>query len=148
MNKRQKSLLINLIVVVAVTIAAVVGMVNLKDVINRSEAIRAMERLGQIVVEYRKRHGSIPSESYVDGIKDNLPGGVRFGNLRYRARWISFDSSPDEILAYSKKTYRSSFLDDGYVVLRLDSRVEWMGNGEFKLLLAQQQNDLEAQLEE
>lgn len=102
-----------------------------------------MEQLSQVVIKYRQEHGSIPAESYVTGIKKNLKGGVRLGDLRYRAEWIDLDAKPDTILAYTEKKYPSSLLGDGYVVLRLDGRVEWMGKEQFEKLLAQQQSKLE-----
>jgi hypothetical protein len=146
MNKRQKSILINFVIVIIITAVAVVAMVNLKDWINRSEAIRAMEHLGRIVLQYRKDYGSVPPESYVDRIKEELEGYARLGKVNYRAQWIDFESMPDEILAYTEKKYRSSLLNDGYVVLRLDGRVEWMGKQEFDTLLPQQQRQRETEM--
>jgi hypothetical protein len=35
-------------------------------------------------------------------------------------------SNPDDVPAYTEKKYRSPLLRDGYVVLRLDGRVQWM----------------------
>jgi hypothetical protein len=60
--------------------------------------------------------------------------------------WISFDSSGDEILAYAKKEYHSLLFSEGFVVLKLDGRVEWMSDEEFKKLLARQQNPMESQM--
>ena len=145
MNKRQKAILVEFISVVVITAIAVVAMINLKDWVNRSEAMRAMEHLGQEVFKYRKDNGVLPSD--VDNIKKGVPGWVRLGNLRYRARWIDFfESTPDEVLAYTEKNYRSSLLSNGYVVLRLDGRVEWMGKQEFEKLLAQQQSEYEIEM--
>jgi hypothetical protein len=146
MNKRQRAILTNIVTVLVITVVAVVAMINFKDWVNRSESIRAMEYLGQTVLQYRKEHGSVPPQSYVDRLKEGLPGGIRLGSLRYRGLWIDFESSGDEILAYAEKRYPSSFLRDGFVVLRLDGRVEWMGEEEFKKLLAQQQSPMEAQM--
>ncbi len=146
MNKRQKAILVKFITVIVITAVAVVAMINFKDWVNRSEAMRAMEQLGQIVLQYRKNRGSVPPESYVDGIKEDLEGYVRLGKLYYRALWIDFDSPPDTILAYTKKKYRSLFLDDGFIVLRLNGNVEWMGEREFEALLAQHQNPMEIQM--
>jgi type II secretory pathway pseudopilin PulG len=145
MNRRQKSILINFITVIVITAAAVVAMVNFKDWVNRSEAMRAMEQLGQVVLWYRKDRGSVPPESYVNGIKENLQGYVRLGTLQYRAQWLDFDSSPDEILAYTEKKYRS-VIGKGFIVLRLDGRVEWMEREPFKTLLAQQQSPEEIEI--
>jgi len=146
MNKRQKAILVEFIIVIVITAVAVVAMLNFKDWVNRSEAVRAMEHLGQIVLQYRKNHGSVPPESYVDGIKEDLEGYVRLGDLRYRARWLDFESTPNEILAYTERNYRSLLVGKGYVVLRLDGRVEWMGKREFETLLAQHQSPMEIQM--
>jgi hypothetical protein len=146
MNKRQKAILIDFTIVIGVTAIAVVAMINLKDWINRSEATRAMQQLGEIVLGYRKDHGSVPPESYVDRIKQNLEGHVRLGSLQYRARWIDFESTPDEILAYTEKNYHSLLFGKGFIVLRLNGTVEWMEKQQFEILLAQQQSQIEKEL--
>ena len=135
-------------IVIAITAIAVVAMINFRDWVNHSEAMRAMEHLGQIVLKYRDdpNHPSVPPKSWVDSQRENLPGNVRLGNLQYRARWIDFESTPDEILAYTEKNYRSLLIGSGYIVLRLDGRVEWMGKKEFEMLLAQQQSPEEIQM--
>jgi len=146
MNRQQKTILIEFAVVMVITAIAVVTMINFKDWVNRSEAMRAMEQLGQIVIRYRQEHGSVPPESYVDSIKEDLEGYVRLGKLRYRGLWIDFESTPDEILAYTEKNYRSVFVDKGYVVLRLDGRVQWLSKQECETLLARQQSQKEIQM--
>jgi len=144
-NTRQKNILIDFVAVITITAVAVLAMVNLKDWVNRSEATRAMEQLGQEVLDYRNKYGSVPPQSYLDSIRENLQGNVRLGNLRYRARWIDFDCPPDEILAYTEKNYHSLLLSSGFIVLRLDGSVEWMDTQKFKTLLAQQQSLIEIQ---
>lgn len=134
------------VTVIAVTAVAVIAMINLKDWVNRSEALRAMEQLGKKILEYRQTNGSVPPQSFVDIQKERVEGHVRLGSLRYRAQWIDFDATKDEILAYSEKKYRSLLLGHGYVVLRLDGRVEWMGKGQFEKLLAQQQSPTEIEM--
>ena len=146
MNKRQKVILIEFITVMLVTAVAVVAMINVKDWVNRSEAMRAMKQLSERVREHRKVYDSIPPESYVDNIKESLEGHVRLGNLQYRARWIDFESTADEILAYAERNHPSSLLKDGFVVLRLDGRVEWMGKQEFEKILALQQSQEEIEI--
>ena len=146
MNKRQKILLIESVAVVLVTLIAVVAMINAKDWINRSEAMRAMDQLGQRVQQYQEARGSVPPESYVTNIKKSLAGHVRLGDLKYRGQWIDFESSPDEILAYSQKVYRSSLLPDGYVVLRLNGTVEWLAKKKFEKELARRQSQKEAEI--
>ncbi len=143
MNRRQKVILIYFITVIVVTAIAVVAIINFKDWVNRSEAMRAMEHLSKIVLQYRQKHGLVPPEPYVDDIKESLEGYVRLGSLQYRARWLDLESTPDEILAYTKKNYRSLLVGKGYIVLRLDGNVEWMGKQEFETLLAQQQSPME-----
>jgi hypothetical protein len=146
MNKKQKQILANFAVVIVVTAMAVVGMIELKNQVNRSEAMRAMEQLGRIVGDYNQKNGSIPPESYVDGIKKSLEGQVRLGNLQYRARWIKFDSPPDTILAYVTKDYHSLFFRPGAIVLRIDGRIEWKDKKEFNKLLDNQQSATEREM--
>jgi len=143
MNKRQKAIIINFATIITATIIAVAAMINVKDWVNRSEAMRAMEHLSQIVLQYRKENGCVPPESYVDRIKEELEGSARLGNLNYRARWIEPDSSPDEILAYTQRDYTTFIGGSGAIVLRLDGRVEWMDKETFEPLLARQQKPLE-----
>ena len=138
MNKRQRALLTESLFVLLATMAAVIGMVQLKDYVNRSEAMRAMTQLGGRVLEYRRQHGSLPPQSFVDSIKGDVEGAVRMGNVNYRARWIGLDAPNDTILAYSQKRLPSSFLKDGYVVLRLDGAVQWLPTKQFTTLFASQ----------
>ncbi|MHC4362377.1 MAG: hypothetical protein ACYSTZ_06085, partial [Planctomycetota bacterium] len=102
MNKRQKAILMEFVVVIVITAVAVLAMINFKDWVNRSEAIGAMESLSKKVLKYRQTHGSVPPRSCVDEQRENLPGYVRLGNFRYRGLWIDFESTPDEILAYAE----------------------------------------------
>jgi len=118
-------------------------MINLKDWVNRSEAILAMEDLGKLVLQYRQENGSVPPQSFVDNIKTNLKGHARLGDIQYRALWIDFDSTPDDVLAYVEKKYRSFVLSNGFIVLRLDGRVEWMQKQQLDILLAWQQSRME-----
>jgi hypothetical protein len=146
MNRQQKRMLVNLAVVIVVTIGAAAGMVELKNWVNRSESMRAMEQLGRAVGDYRQKNSSAPPESYVDGIKESLEGRVRLGNLQYRARWIEFDSPPDTVLAYVVKDYHSLFLRPGAIVLWLDGHIQWMGKKQFDAILAHQQSRMEIEM--
>jgi len=137
-NKRQKALLTESIIILLITAAAVVIMINLKQWVSRSETIQIMEQLGQVVLQYRKEHGSLPSGDDVKGIQGKLEEEVRLDKLQYRAQWIDVDSPPDEILAYVEKNFRASILNDGYVVLQLDGQVTWMNQEEFQKLLSRQ----------
>jgi hypothetical protein len=146
MNRRQKIILIESATVLVITVVAVVAMINAKDWVNRSEAMRAMEQLGQRVLDYRKANNFVPPESYVTSIKESLEGHLRLGPVQYRGLWIDFESTPDEILAYCEKRYPSSLLDDGYVVLRLSGKVQWLGKQEFETELARQQGEKEIEM--
>ena len=146
MTKLQKRILANFVVVMIITVAAVVGMVELKNQVNCSEATRAMESLGRVVSDYKQKNGSVPPESYVDGIIKTFEGQPRLGNLNYRARWIRFDSPPDTILAYAREDYRSLFFRPGVIVLRFDGRVEWMDKASFDKLIASQQTPMELEM--
>ncbi len=138
--------------VIVITAIAVVAMIHFKDVVNRSEAMRAVDRLRQRIKQYRDEHGSVPSESWIDVQRQNLPGNARLGDLKYRGLWIDPDSTPDEILLFVERDYYSLFVGKGYIVLRLgavlidDGHVEWMGRKEFKRLLSQQQSPEDIQM--
>jgi hypothetical protein len=146
MDKRQKRILIEFFVVIGLTTIAVVAMIYFRYWVNHSEAMRAMEHLGRIVVEYRKTQGSVPSQSYIDSVKNQLEGSPRLGNLQYRALWIDFESPPNEILAYSERNYGSWFVGKGYVVLRLDGTVQWLPKQEFEAILKKQQSQKELEM--
>jgi hypothetical protein len=146
MNRRQKIILIESATVLVITVVAVVAMINAKDWVNRSEAMRAMEQLGQRVLDYRKANSFVPPESYVTNVQESLEGHLRLGPVQYRGLWIDFESTSDEILAYSEKRYHSLLLDDGYVVLRLNGKVEWLGKQEFETELARQQGEKEIEM--
>jgi len=145
MKAKKRVLLIESLLVSAATLVAVTGMIHLKDYVNRSEAVRALNQLGQRIGDYRKQHGSLPPQSFIDTVEGQVEGSVRLGQLRYRALWIEPGASADTILAYSQKRHPSSLLRDGYVVLYLDGRVEWVVGEAFESQLARQQNRAEVQ---
>ncbi|MHC4618274.1 MAG: hypothetical protein ACYTEQ_11040 [Planctomycetota bacterium] len=140
MNRRQKAILIEFAVVVFLTAVAVFAMINFKDWVNRSEAVGAMKGIGERVLEYRRKHGLLPAQFWVDGQLEDLPGSPRLGKLKYRGLWIDFESPPQTILAYAQRDYHSLFVGKGYVVLRLDGGVQWLGKREFEHLLVKQQS--------
>ncbi len=146
MNKAQKRLVFNFVFVAFITVGSVLAMVNLKDLVNRAEVIRAMEYLGKQVLQYKQDYGAVPPQSYVDELFDTLPGHARVDKLEYRARWLDIESSADVILAYSQKRFNSFLIKDGYVLLRLAGRVEWMGTEEFTAILIQQQSPMEREM--
>jgi len=137
-TSRQRRLLKETLLILAATVMAVVGMIHLKDHVNRTEAMRAMTELGRRVLDYRHRQGVLPPESFVRDIEDTLEGSERLGHLTYRAARLSPHAPDWMILAYSLKRHPASFLRDGYVVLRLNGRVEWMPTVSFEALLSEQ----------
>jgi len=146
MNRRQKSLLVSFVTVTVITGVFVFAMINIRSVVNKSEAMRAMRSLGRNVLKYRERTGALPPESYVNNIRKELPGNVRLGQLHYRAQWIGIDVTDDTVLAYVYKNYGSLLVGSGYIVLRLDGRAEWMKKDVFEKLLSKQQSQTEIEL--
>ena len=118
--------------VLAVTVVVLVGMLNLKDWINRREAMRAMHQLAETIQDYRATDQSVPTRDFVDAQIPTLSGHVRLGKLTYRAAEITLDSADDEILAYTEQRYRSLFVNSGYIVMQLDGTVLWQEQGEFE----------------
>jgi hypothetical protein len=144
LNHKQKKLLTNVVTVVAFTTAMVVGFANIKNIINRSEATRAMGILGKEILQYRQSYGSLPSEVYVKQYEEAI-GAVRLPGLQYRAQWIEYGSDPNKtILAYSENKYRG-FVKGGYLVLWLNGKVKWISKNEFEKILVTQQQQQELQ---
>jgi len=146
MNRRQKIILAKFLIVITITSVTVTGMIFLRTFVNRSEAKRALQQLGEIVEQYRKQNGAIPPESFFAEVKQNLEGHVRLGNIIYRARWIRINSPQDSILAYAEEKYFSPFVRKGVIVLRLNGQVQWMDKDTFRELLASQQSPFEVQM--
>ncbi len=146
MNRYQKRIVTNIVIVFTLTGLAVFGMIVLKDYINRSEAILAMENINETIAQYRQQNGAVPPESVVLKISREVPGSPRLGGFHYRARWLDFNPDPNAILAYTYKKYNNPFIESGYVVIRYDGQVEWMAETPFEELLASQQSPLEKQI--
>jgi len=144
MNRRQKSIILNIIFIVTITTMFVVGMYIVKNYINRSESMRAMKQIGDKVLEHRRQYQSLPPESFIHRQTSELDL-IRLGELQYRAPWIGIDSEPETILAYTTHS-RKLLTHRGYVVLRLDGRVEWIEANEFRKLLGDQQKQAEVEL--
>ena len=132
MNKREKAVVIKIIFVTVTTFILVIVFANIKDIINRSEATHAVSAIGKRILQYRKDNGYLPPQNYVDTIRQNVAGSVRMGKLNYRALYITRDSKPDEILAYTTQNYKSLFVSKGYIVLRLNGQIEWMDTKSFE----------------
>jgi len=143
MLRRQKLILIKILLVILFTALAVFAMTNFRDWVNRSEAIRAMEHLGMNINDYRQNTGHVPPRSHIDSVLPNLPGYLRLGKLVYRGTWIDINSGEDQILAYSPKKFSSLLFSDGYIVLSLDGTVDWQEKEAFETKLVQQQSRIE-----
>lgn len=144
MNPRQKSIIIRFVVVIVCTAVFVAVMLNVRDYVNRAEAMRTMEHLGDKVRQYRAKYNSTPPKSYLTGQRTDLQD-VRLGDFEYRAPWIGFGASPDTILAYARKNYQF-LVGKGYIVMWLDGRVEWMEKDKFEAVLKKQQTQAEIEL--
>jgi hypothetical protein len=140
----QKRLMINLATTAVIIAVFIFAFANFKDYVNKTEAIRAFNQLGQKILDYRKQHGTLPSESAIAGLKEEIEGSVRIGKIYYRAQWISIDSPPQTIVAYAEKKY-SSFIESGFVVLLLDGQVQYLPVEQFKEVLEKQQTMAEAE---
>jgi hypothetical protein len=144
LNAQQKKLIANIVIVLVFTAAMVTGFSNVKNVINRSEAMRAMELVGAESLRYRKTHGSLPPESYIKQYTNEI-GAVRLTDLHYRASWIELGSDPNKtILAYSEKNYKG-LIRAGGIILWLNGKVEWMNKKQFEQVLTAQQQQQELQ---
>jgi len=146
MNKRQKAVLRNFASVTLLTFLAIIALTNFRNHINLSEATRAMNHLSAKVQDYRQKNGMVPPESYIETIRPTLQGGARLGDLIYRARWIDYDSTDDEILAYAKNNRGVLFKKRGSIVLRLGGEVEWIEARQFNKILSQQQSKAEIEM--
>jgi len=138
MNRRQRALLIESLIVLAVTLVAVTVLINLKDWTNRREALRAMANISQQVQAYEREHGSIPTPDYIDSLKDSAPGHARLGELKYPSRTAEHNSPDTDILAYTQQRYRSYLIRSGYVVLFRNGQVSWMLPEQFQSVSAEQ----------
>jgi hypothetical protein len=143
MTQQQKTIVIRFVLVLFLTLLAVFALLHIRDLINRSEAMKAMKIIGQQIMAYKEANGLYPPESFVNDLTADLRGYGRADVTEYRGRWLTSDSGPDEILAYVYKTFGLKLTGDGYVVLRHNGRVEWMEADAFKSLLAHQQTQAE-----
>ena len=144
MNERQRSTIRSFVLVISLTAMFVLVMVNVKDAINKSEGIIAMEKLAESVLAYRKDFGSTPPESFIVRQQKEMQF-ARLGTVIYRAQWIGFNDDPNTILAYAFRDFQF-LVKCGYVVMWLDGSVGWMGKKDFEELLASQQKKAEVEL--
>jgi hypothetical protein len=142
MDRRQKKLVVNIVVVITFTVVMVAGFANVKNLINRSEAMRGMELLGKEVLSYRQTYGSLPSENYARQFTEQI-GAVRIGDFQYRAQWIEFGCDPNAtILAYTEKNY-AGLVKSGAAVLWLSGKTEWIDKKHFGEIIKKQQRKQE-----
>ena len=135
MNRRQKRLIVEASLVVSLTALAVVAMVNLKDWINRREALLAMKQLSEKIQAYKQTYGTVPPEQTVLLWTDSVSGRARLGKLTCRNDPVTVEVDPNAILAYTQQRYRSLLVHDGYIVVRVNGSVAWMTPPEFQTAL-------------
>jgi type II secretory pathway pseudopilin PulG len=140
MNRRQRALLIESLIVVGVALVAITALINLKDWTNRREALRAMANISQQVQTYEREHGSIPTPDYIDSLKESAPGRARLGKLKYPVLSTEQNSPDSAILAYTQQRYRSFLIHSGYVVLFRNGQVSWMLPEQFQSVFTEQDN--------
>ncbi len=128
---RKKRLLVDVAVVLAITTVSVVGIIHLKDYINRRDALLAMEQLGEKILAFRESRGMLPPEETVQTLRKEVSGRTRLGRFTYRAPWITPKSQPDTLLAFTRQDYKSLIVSDGYIILRLDGTVQWLNTQQF-----------------
>lgn len=143
MNRRQKSLFINILTVSVVTIIAMFALFDLRNHVNRKEAGRAITYLATVITDFKKNSGYLPPKRYVEAARKKIPENVRLSNFYYRARWISFDDKPDTPLAYSRLIQNSVFYKSCYIVLKLDCTIETVPQDDFEKKLEQIQSEAE-----
>ncbi len=123
MNKRQRQLLVRFCIVMALTIALIVGLSQYRNVVNKSEAIRSMNILSIEIAKYNLYHGELPSSSYISDIIARY-GLLRVGPVECRSQWIEPGSGPETILLFSKKNYNSLFVKSGYIYITKEDMLE------------------------
>jgi hypothetical protein len=143
MNRAQRRLVSNFLSVTAVTLFFVFAVMNVKDLINRKEAMRGMKHLGEIVLDYRNKNGALPGEAMILDVEKQVAGSARLGEVHYRAQYISINSTPDTIVAYDEQRFGSLLVKSGFIVLMLDGRVQFMDAKTFYAMLSRQQSEYE-----
>lgn len=128
---RKKKVLIDVAVVLVITALSVVGIIHLKDYINRRDALLAVEQLGEKILAFRESQGTLPSEETVQTLMNEVSGRTRLGRFTYRASEITPESKPDTLLAFTQQDYKSLIVSNGYIVLRLDGTVQWLDTQQF-----------------
>jgi hypothetical protein len=142
-NARQSAVVRHFLAVIIVTVVFIFGLMNLRDALNKSECIREMGVVGQAIMDYRKRTGSLPPQAWLKPLQENA---ARLAPLMYRAHHVLYDSPPDTIVAYSRQRTYSMIVKSGYVFLQLDGQVKWLDVKRFESLLEKQEQDRLAEL--
>jgi hypothetical protein len=142
-NRRQLFIIRHFLSVIIVTLLFVFGLMNIRDVINKSESLREMGEFGKAIKDYRTKNGSLPPESWTKPLESSF---ARLGNLKYRAQQIFYDSPPETILAYNKHRSYALLVPSGYAILQVDGQVKWMPLKQFNEVFAQQEKDRQLKL--
>ncbi len=123
MNKHQKQLLARFCIVMALTIALIAALSQYRNVVNKSEAIKAMDVLSMEIAKYDLFHGELPPKDYILEVINRYKL-FRIGSVKCRSQWIEPGSGPETILLFSKKNYNSLFVKSGYVYLTKEDMLE------------------------
>ena len=132
MNKRQRALLLESVIVLGAAVVVLLVLLNLKDWTNRREALRAMAYIAAQIQAYQQTHGSLPPSEHLDRVRATAPGRKRLGKLEYRIQDIEANSPDTALLAYAKQTYHSLLVRNGYIVIHLNGQVSWMTAAQFQ----------------
>lgn len=138
MNKKQRGLLVRLVVVVVITVGMVFAMVNVKEFVNKKEAMLAVGNLNVEIFKYKQANGKWPLQSYVDEKAKQIQGRARLGAVEYRGNLLGYVGSDDVVVVYVKRDYSGLFLDSGYIVAKVNGKVEWLSEEEFDILMSLQ----------
>ena len=136
MNKKQRSMLLRLGAVIVITAAMVIAMVNIKEVVNKKEAMLAAKNLNIEILKYKQANNKWPLQSYVDEKAEQVYGRARLGNFEYRGGLLGYVGSDDTVVFYIKRDYSGMFLDSGYIAAKVSGEVEWLSEQEFDSLMS------------
>jgi hypothetical protein len=146
MNRKQRNIILRLVIVLSITGLMVLAISNFKEIVNRSEATMAIEQLSGLVFKYKNHYGSFPPVSYLDGLAGQVQGSARLGTVVYRADCIKYCSGSGSILMYVKKEYSGFLQPSGYIAARLDGSVDWLSIEKFEDEMALEDSQCEIAL--
>ena len=138
MNKKQRAMLIRLVLVIVITVGMVFAMVNVKEVVNKKESMLAARNLNFEILKYKQTNNKWPLQSYVDEKAKQIQGRTRLGKVEYRASMFDYVGSNDVVVFYIKREYSGPFIGSGYIVAKVNGKVEWLTEQDFDILMSLQ----------